>query len=277
MAKRYSSRSPKVIKEMSAIQDNQYYITVTKSNELIRKSCYNLSIVQQKLLCYFITDIKDTDTASTVKEYDLRDIYKFLCVHSNSREVVKNLSAIDKKTWWIVTDTESIRYRFFNELIVTHDNKVRLSFHSSILPYLQNLIADKCYTYYRLLYILCMKSEYSIRLYEMLKAAEHNGIWYYELDWLKKQLECENKYPKFADFRKRVIDAALHEINEQTDITVAYSMHRKQGSRLYDGIEFYIETKSKKDRLDAEKGIRDKLNGNIEKTHEKTMSEIKIP
>lgn len=265
------------IKEMSAIQDQQYYTTVAKSNELIRKGCYGLSTVQQKLLCYLIADIKDTDTSETVKEYNLKDIYDFLCVNSNSTEVMKNVTAIDKKSWWIVNDTESIRYRFFNTLIVTHDNKIKFSFHETILPYLQNLFVNKNYTYYRILYILCMKSEYSIRLYEMLKAAENLQVWHYDLDYLKEQLDCTDKYSRFGDFKKRVIDPAVIEINEQTDITVSYSMYKNPRGHNFNGIEFYIKTKDKIERLNAERGLRDKLNASIENNHKNRVVEKPIP
>lgn len=276
-AKHYPIGHSKAVKEISAVQNDQYYITVTKSNELIRKGCYGLSTVQQKLLCYLIADVKDTDTAETVKEYNLKDIYNFLCVHSNSKEVMKNITAIDKKSWWIINDAESIRYRFFNTLIVTHDNRIKFSFHETILPYLQNLIADKNYTYYRILYILCMKSEYSIRLYEMLKAAEHMQIWHYDLKYLKEQLNCTDKYSRFGDFKKRVIDTAILEINEQTDISVSYSMYKNPRGHNFDGIEFYITTKDTTDRLTAEMGLRDKLNTSIENNCKNRVKEVKQP
>lgn len=265
----YPIGTPRVIKELSDIQNGQYNKTVTKSNELIRKGCYGLSAIQQKLLCYFIADIKDSDTSETVKEYDLRYIYDFMCINANSREVIQTITAIDKKTWWLADDNETVRYRFFNTLVVTHDNKVRFSFHESVLPYLQNLIANKPYTYYRILYILCMKSEYGIRLYEMLKAAEHRGIWHYKIDYLKQQLDCSDKYSQIGDFKKRVIEPAVADINANTDITVEYVLCKPPRGRSFDGIEFYISTKNTSERLTAEQAIRAELDSAMLKNSEK--------
>ena len=277
MSEKYSSISPKVIKEMSSIQEKQYSVTVSKSNELIRKGCNGLTLVQQKILCYFIADIRDTDTTSTIKEYELSEIYDFLCLQGEKAKTAQNIADLDKKTWWIVTDTESIRYRFFNSLHITHDNKVKFSFNADLLPYLQNLIVNKNYTYYRILYILCMRSEYSIKLYEYMKAAENKGVWYSQLGHLKKLLNCEDKYPIVADFRKKVIDTALHEINESTDITVSYTFYRKPHTRQYEGIEFYIQTKTKRERLATERAIRDKLDPTVEKNSKNRTSDIKTP
>lgn len=50
----------------------QYGLTVAKQNVAIQKDRYSLSIQQQKILCYLISDLKITDTAQTEKNLLLK-------------------------------------------------------------------------------------------------------------------------------------------------------------------------------------------------------------
>lgn len=68
-----------------------------------------------------------------------------------------------------------------------------------------------------------MKSFYAIRLYELLKSdfyKETTEYIEYMVQDLRQFFECENKYKLFADFRKKVIDTAIVEINNKSDIEI---------------------------------------------------------
>ena len=71
---------------------------------------------------------------------------------------------------------------------------------------------------------------------------------------------CEN-YKLFGDFKRRVIEPAVTEINEKTDIYVTYELFKD--GKAYVGIEFYISNKSTEDRLDIDRQIRAELDGQI--------------
>lgn len=91
---------------------------------------------------------------------------------------------------------------------------------------------------YGLEYILPMKAKYSIRLYELLKSYEFQGKHkYIELKELKVSIDAE-KYDSTKDFRKRVLEPAIHEINLYTDIEVRAEPHWKD--RAIIGFDFEI-------------------------------------
>ncbi|MFZ4702665.1 MAG: replication initiation protein, partial [Candidatus Methylumidiphilus sp.] len=52
-----------------------------------------------------------------------------------------------------------------------------------------------------------------------------------ELDWLKKTLMVDKDYPRMFDFKKWVIDVALTQINEFSDLTASYTQ-RKTGRNV---------------------------------------------
>ena len=52
----------------------------------------------------------------------------------------------------------------------------------------------------------------------------------------------DGEYPRMDNFKKRVLDIAVSEINENTDITTSYEQH-KQGRKII-GFTFTIKQKS---------------------------------
>lgn len=84
-----------------------------------------------------------------------------------------------------------------------------------------------------------MRSKYSDRLYDYLKTCEDKKIWFVEISRLKKILECE-QYNNGV-FTARVLDPAMHEINEKSDITIGY--YYLKNVKTIIGVEFYIDAK----------------------------------
>ena len=48
-------------------------------------------------------------------------------------------------------------------------------------------------------------------------------------------------YNRYVDFNRRVLELAVDEINEKTNIKVHYQPQKSQGSRAYDQIVFDLE------------------------------------
>ena len=242
-------------------QNKQYYSLVKKSNAAIRKARYSLSLQQQKVLCYLISELKETDTHETEKVFDIRAFYDFMEVNNKDYDKVRVcLKALSDKSWWVkAEDGSDILVRFLNTVRTDkRTSKVRIKFHEDMLPFLQNLKTE--YTQYKLWYTMTMRSEYSLRLYELLKSVANKQIWYFDIAELKKTFECEN-YTRFNNLKARVIDPAVTEINEKTDINVTYELFKD--GKSYIGIEFYISYKSIEDRLNVDKLIRIELDGQI--------------
>ena len=257
--KMYLPSSPKAIYDASKKQDQQYNAIVKKSNTAIRKARYSLTLNQQKVLCYLISELKETDTHETVKTFDIKTFYDFMEKNEkNYDKVRKDLKALSDKSWWITDENgDDILLRFLSTVRCNRrSGKVQLKFHEDMLPYLQHLKRE--FTQYKLWYTMTMRSEYSLRLYELLKSVVKLESWVFEIDYLKKIFMCEH-YKQFCHFRQRVLEPAVAEINKKTDITVSYELFKE--GKAYKSIEFYIEPKSDTDRLIVDKAIREELDG----------------
>jgi hypothetical protein len=109
-----------------------------------------------------------------------------------------------------------------------HDGKgkIRLRFAPEMVPFITHLEAQ--FTRYKLEKIANMSSVYAIRLYELLIQWGSIGTREIELEWLKRTLMVDKEYTALKDFKKRVIDVAMSQVNEYSDLTVSYTQ-RKTG------------------------------------------------
>jgi plasmid replication initiation protein len=107
--------------------------------------------------------------------------------------------------------------------------------------------AKTLFTRFALEQVASMKSVYSVRLYELLNQWRQAKKVSFDLNIFRGQLGVEDtEYKAMSDFKKRVLDLAVNEINEKSDITVEYKQHKK-GSRI-SSFSFTIKPK-KSDKL----------------------------
>lgn len=115
--------------------------------------------------------------------------------------------------------------------------KIRFSFTITML------ITDlyEQFTKYSLINIVKLKSTHSFRIYELLKQFNSTGVYHVSLVNLKSILGLQDKYPRYADFKKFVLTKAVKEISEVTDLEVTLQEYKK--GRKVDSIRFYFSQK----------------------------------
>ena len=108
------------------------------------------------------------------------------------------------------------------------------------------------FTQYLLSQTANLKSVYSARLYELLIQWRSTGkVPMVDLTSFREQLGIGiNEYQRMHHFKARVLDLAVKEINEKTDITVQYEQHKE--GRLIKGFSFSFKQKQSapKEKLD---------------------------
>jgi plasmid replication initiation protein len=112
------------------------------------------------------------------------------------------------------------------------------------------LLEMKKRIYYRIEYPLNFVSIYSKRVYYYLKSFEDTGWRVDNLDILRKKLQCPKSYEKYSFFRRKVLDMAMKEINNYSDINFAYE-EIKTGRKVT-SIKFYINTNKTKNKANEE-------------------------
>ena len=92
----------------------------------------------------------------------------------------------------------------------------------SFKPYL--IALKEKYTQYVLENIMSLTTVNAIRNYELLKQYESLGVRIFTVEEYKKALKIEDKYSLNADLRRYVLEPAVKEINQNTDIRVNYDL-----------------------------------------------------
>ena len=243
-------------------------MSVCKRDDMVQKGRQQLSIREQRCILYAISRIKPTDTAFQEYTFNLKDFYALCGLADESYTELKTiLKGLRDRSWIAVTDdkgTEST-VSWFNKVRTNkREGQVTVRFDDDMMPYLLQLTKqNKFYTTYSLQYVLPMSSQFSPRLYELLKSYQKNNReWFFQTEELKKLLGCEH-YKNFNDFRRFVLNPAIDEINQYTDLNVAMDVVKEgRGGRVVRVI-IYMAEKNEAALLDAKRAIYDKLDGQL--------------
>ena len=210
---------------------SKYY--VVKANELIQKSRFSLSLPEQKtiaFICSMIKPIKETDETAFLLEYDfdVQEYCKICNIDFNSgknyadvKEILKKLR--DKSMWLTLENGSETLVGWLSKTVVNKKSGiVHIKLDEDMIPYLFDL--KKRFTKYQLYNVLSMKSAFSVRIYELMKSYANLKTITFDIDELKKMLMVEDvkSYNRFPDFRRKVLEKAIQEINALTDIRIGY-------------------------------------------------------
>lgn len=226
---------------------------VVKSNDLIQKSRFQLSSQEQKIILYLISRIKPDDEDFVQQNFNIIEFCKICGMDYNNGKNYKNIkdtirALADKSMWLMLEKGEEILVRWIQKATINkRSGIIRMRLDEDMKPYLLQL--QERFTQYELIYTVAMRSQYSIRLYEILKSYEFRRWCKFDVDELKKMLFADN-YKLFTDFKRHALDISLREINDLTDIAITYEIIKV--GRKYGQIEFIIRTKDDMDeRINA--------------------------
>ncbi len=240
---------------------------VTKDNSLIGAS-YSLGVVEQRLI--FLAIIEAREQKTLIEAGGLLRIYaqsyakQFDVEKHTSYEAMKRAveglyeagftySKVDEKSGKI----GRYKSRWVDKVGYIDDlGCVELVFASDVIPLITRLEAR--YTEYELKQVVGLQSEYAIRLYELIiqwrSVGKTNPI---SLPELREMLGLVDEYKRIEAFKRRVLDLAVKQINEHTDISVEYEQH-KQG-RVITGFTFRFKVKVKSKKAIASNSNSDVL------------------
>ena len=124
--------------------------------------------------------------------------------------------------------------RWLQEQATYDSGKVKLVFSNIISRHIREFVTGT--TAYRLEQATQLRSQHAIRFFEILHMIidpkTQQGEWIVSLDRLKDLLELEDRYPRWADLKKRVIEESVRQINKNTSLKVEYDVAEKEGKQI---------------------------------------------
>ncbi|WP_180034332.1 MULTISPECIES: replication initiation protein RepM [unclassified Acinetobacter] len=224
---------------------------VVKDNSLINAS-YTLSLVEQRLILLAILEARETGKGV--------DTETFLEIHA--QHYADHFHVDVKNTYAMLSDAVMT---LFNRQVtyMTVDEKrnkpekrvirwvsgisyvegagiVKLRFAPEIVPLITRL--EQNFTSYELMQVANLNL-YATRLYELLVAWRRTGKTpIIELNDFRSKLGIlDQEYKLMHNFKNRVLDPAIKQINEHTDITVKVEQHKT--GRSITGFSFKFKPK----------------------------------
>lgn len=189
---------------------------IVKSNQVIEAS-YTLTTIEQRLILSAIAQVPKGEEISDDFLYPLttKNLVKLggdgKASHKEFKDAVNRLY---ERSIVLRDGDESDSFRWIQEKVFKGSTVAFIRFSKPILPFLSNLKAE--FTKYLESDIVGMSSPYSIRFYELImqyRSVGHREISLEDLRWM---FQLQNKYPVWADLKKRVIEQAIKEINEHS-------------------------------------------------------------
>lgn len=224
---------------------------IVKDNALINAS-YNLDLVEQRLILLAIIEARESGKGinandpltihaeSYINHFDvlkngayqaLKEACKDLFARQFSYQEPRGKGVAHITSRWV----SQIAY-------IEKTASVELIFSPAIIPLITRL--EKQFTSYELEQVKGLSTGYAIRLYELLIAWRSSGKTpIIELSEFRERLGVlESEYHRMHDFKKRVLEPSLKQINENTDITVKEEQH-KRGRNII-GFSFRFKQKA---------------------------------
>lgn len=233
---------------------------VVKDNRLIEAS-YRLDLSEQRLVLMAIVQARENMpiTSDTLLEVSAAE-YASLCHLEPSSAYRRLKEAADSlfQRWVQLKGIDAmtgkpavLKTRWVSSCTyVEKAGLVRLRIAPDIIPYITELEAR--FTSYALKNVVQMTSTYAIRLYELLVQYKTIGSRDFNLVELKELLDANEKsYERLDNFRKKVLNIAVGQINDLTDLQIICT--DKKLGRSVVGFEFTITQKDQLAKADTPK------------------------
>lgn len=185
---------------------------------------YRMSLTEQKMFIYAIRHIDQESPTFTEVAFRLSDFAEDAqlsrdTLYRDIKNLAKNITATvieipgDDGDWTLYNLTSRCSYK-------AKEGIVKFKFNDEMKPLLLQL--QKHY-YEQSPEVIEFRSWHAIRLYDLIKSEIYKNIPIkVSLDKLKNILGIANGYPRFNTFRERVINPAVTEINERTNINLTW-------------------------------------------------------
>lgn len=225
---------------------------IVKDNALMNAS-YNLDLVEQRLILLAILEARESGKGinandpltvhaeSYINQFGvarqtayqaLKDACKDLFARQFSYQEKRERGRANITSRWV----SQIAY-------IDETATVEVIFAPAVVPLITRL--EEQFTKYDIEQISSLSSAYAVRLYELLICWRTTGKTpVIDLTEFRKRIGVlDTEYQRMDVFKRGVLELALKQVNEHTDITASYEQHKK--GRTITGFSFKFKQKKK--------------------------------
>ena len=220
------------------------YELVEKRNVLnqIRKN--NMTLPELRLFSIYLAKINARDISTRKVRFSVEEFQRILDLDRPRIEYFREVTAnLLQKLVEVPEENGGYnQFQLFKRCRMSKDENdewyVEIDAHDEALPLMFDFKSH--YFTYELWNVLTLTSRNQVRLYEILKQFETVGKYKTTLDTLRRLIGIEaDEYPRWDNFRCRVLDSCQQALAEHTDITFTYEAIRN--GHKFTGVIFFIK------------------------------------
>lgn len=216
---------------------------VAARSNFFRFARYNLLLSEQKIIYYALMIGDKEGRPFEPVEMAVTD---FLALSGSSTKAIYNrimtvANNLVSRTVEVAFKTEDgIRYTTFPWLteITYHKGKVYITPNKALRDY----IVGEPFSTMEYYYLFKFTSQYSARMYELLKSMNFKPLVDFSIEDLRNRLGIPDEtYTNYGDLKRRVLTPAINDINKFTDLAV--TMKEKKYKKKVQAILFTLDKK----------------------------------
>lgn len=203
---------------------------IVKQDYKLVNAKYKLNTSEIKFIMTALTQINMNDEEFSTYEIKVSELEEKLQAEQNETRLKQFAKQLMSKPLEVPTDTGWIVFNWFSKIqYVRGQAKFIVRIDGDLKPYLLDL--KKRFVQYNLKYILPLTSNYSIRIYQLLKEYEKANKRTFTVDELMDVLQVPTSYKLYSKFKQAVLQVAEKELLEHCDIFFEYE-EIKEGKRV---------------------------------------------
>ena len=208
---------------------------IKKRNVLNEIRANSMTLQELRFFSIYLSKINPKDINTRVVRFSLNDFQAIM--ELDSRIKIDYMKRVTDSLLCKVVNVPNERggytgFQLFKECVVDIDEKeewyVEIDAHDKALPLMFEF--QSRFFSYQLWNALRLRSSNQLRMYEILKQYEKIGSRVIGVNELRELLGIgKDEYPRFNDFKNRVLDACQQALREITDLKFTYEPYGKRG------------------------------------------------
>lgn len=214
-----------------------------RQHNVITSARHELSAVQLDIYFMLLSRLKPGDNSKY--EISVREIEELTGRQWNYQQLRDATSGLIGKVFEIEEEDGLLQVALMSSAkYIKGQGRIQLTVAEELKPYLVDLKNN--FTSFQLFCVLSMTSKYAKWLYVQFSRWKDLGYLSYELEQLKFRLNLKDpkgkqpeQYKQWGQFKDNVLEPAIRQINESSDLRVSYETE-KRGKSIYK-LNFHIK------------------------------------
>ena len=207
------------------------------------------------------------------KQFNIQQNHAYEILKKAVDKLIKTDIKIDKPDLFTTTRINVCELAEYND----KEGSIRIIFTGSIIEHLKQQIGKNSqFTLYNLHEIVDLKSLYAIRLYELMQQFKNGFVIYTIQQWREIFGIVDNQYLLYANFKDKVLNQAMNEINRKTGYNVNMT-EEKDGRKVkrvrFDYAPVVIHRDYTKDGVERGRHIKPKKSNTMPEIRYKTVQQ----